>query len=346
MSIELINVSKKYSNKYVVKDLSLKVEDGEITILIGPSGCGKTTTLKLINRLIERTTGDILFDGKSIDNIDKIQLRRSIGYVIQEIGLFPHYTVYENIAVVPKLLNWNKEKINERVEELLELVNLDYESVINKYPLELSGGQRQRVGVARALAANPKILLMDEPFGAIDPINREILQDVFLNIQNKLKKTIVFVTHDIREAIKLGDKIAILNNGALVQYDKTINIIKKPKNDFVKNLLGSNAELNFLEFVKAYKMIDNNFKTIRNINEIDDLNKDCYVLFNDKYEGFLTKNDLRNKKKKLRCEFIDYNSNVLEGLNIMFKNNIHCLPVLKDGKIIGVLNYDSIFSEE
>ncbi|KAF2956350.1 ABC transporter ATP-binding protein [Marinitoga sp. 38H-ov] len=345
MAIELKNISKKYNEKYAVKDLDLLIEDGKITVLIGPSGCGKTTTLKLINKLIERTSGDILFDGVSIDSIDKIQLRRKIGYVIQEIGLFPHYNVFDNIAVVPKLLGWKKKKIENRVKELIELVNLNYEEVINKYPTELSGGQRQRIGVARALAADPKILLMDEPFGAIDPINREVLQDVFLDIQNKLKKTIVFVTHDIREAIKLGDKIAIFNNGKLVQYDKTLNIIKKPKNEFVKELLGKSAELNFLEFVKAEKVITDDFKIIKSLNDITENKKSCYIFFSDSYRGFLTKNDINNNRYKLREEYINYNDSVLEGLNIMFKNNIHFLPVLKENKVIGILKYDSLMGD-
>ncbi|WP_129408245.1 ATP-binding cassette domain-containing protein [Marinitoga lauensis] len=321
------------------------IDDGKITVLIGPSGCGKTTTLKLINRLIERTSGDIQFDGISIDKIDKIQLRRSIGYVIQEIGLFPHYNVFENISVVPKLLGWDKKKIKNRVKELIELVNLEYDEVVDKYPLELSGGQRQRIGVARALAADPKILLMDEPFGAIDPINREILQDVFLTIQERLKKTIVFVTHDIREAIKLGDKIAIFNKGTLEQYDGTLSIIKKPKNDFVKNLLGKNAELNFLEFVKAEKLLKNNFIIVKSFEEIKKLKSKCYVFFDKKYEGFLTLNDVKNKRKNLRKEYINFDNSVLEGINIMFKNNIHYLPILKKGEVIGVLEYNSILGE-
>jgi osmoprotectant transport system ATP-binding protein len=345
MAIELKNISKKYNEKYAVRDLNLKIDDGNITVLIGPSGCGKTTTLKLINRLIERSSGDILFDGVSIDNIDKIQLRRNIGYVIQEIGLFPHYNVFDNIAVVPRLLGWDKKKIENRVKELIELVNLKYEEVINKFPMELSGGQQQRIGVARALAANPKILLMDEPFGAIDPINREVLQDVFLEIQNKLKKTIVFVTHDIREAIKLGDKIAIFNNGELIQFDNTLNIIKKPKNDFVKELLGKSAELNFLEFVKAEKVITKDFTIISTIDEINNLNSSCYILYNNKYEGFLIENDIKNDNKIVRKEYINYNDSVLEGLNIMFKNNIHYIPVLKENKVIGVLKYDSLMEE-
>ncbi|KLO20995.1 glycine/betaine ABC transporter ATPase [Marinitoga sp. 1197] len=341
MSIELKNVSKKYNDKFAVKDLNLKIEDGKITVLIGPSGCGKTTTLKLLNRLVERSEGEIFFDGISIDDIDKIQLRRGIGYVIQEIGLFPHYNVFDNIAVVPKLLGWNKRKIKEKVKELLELVNLDYDSIVNKYPLELSGGQRQRVGVARALAADPKILLMDEPFGAIDPINREILQDVLLDIQNKLKKTIVFVTHDIREAIKLGDKIAIFNNGELVQFGSTVNIIKQPKNDFVKELLGKNAELNFLEFVKVEKVIDDDYALISSLDEINKLKKNCYILYNNKYAGFFINNNI----KKLRKEYINYNDSVLEGINIMFKKNINYLPVLKNGKVLGVLKYESIMED-
>src|SRR6056297_3759642 len=200
------------------------MEAGKITMLIGPSGCGKTTTLKMINRLIDSTEGDILIDDQSIYDLDAVALRRSIGYVIQETGLFPHMNVFDNIAVVPRLLRWNEEKIKNRVEELLDLVTLN-SSYTMKYPLQLSGGESQRVGLARALAADPEILLMDEPFGAIDPINRAKLHESFISSQEKLGKTIVFVTHDINEAIKLGDKIAIIRDGKLVQHADSNEIL-------------------------------------------------------------------------------------------------------------------------
>ncbi len=251
MAIELLNLGKTYGTTAAVDDLSMRFEDHTLTVLIGPSGCGKTTTMKMINRLIERTSGNIRFDGRSIDSIDRIELRRSIGYVIQEIGLFPHMTVFENIAVVPRLLRWKSGRIENRVSELLEMVNLDPGESRDKYPSQLSGGQRQRVGVARGLAADPAILLMDEPFGAIDPINRERLQDSFLEIQKSIRKTVVFVTHDIREAVKLGDRIAILDRGRLVQYDETIKVIHDPANAFVENLLGSDRALKGLELIRV-----------------------------------------------------------------------------------------------
>ncbi len=213
--IELNNVTKKFGNMTAVNNFSLYVEKGSLTMFIGPSGCGKTTTLRMINRLTPFDEGNIIVNGTPINNIDPVELRRNIGYVIQEIGLFPHYTVFENIAIVPRLLKWEQKKIERRVEELLELVTLN-QSFTQKYPLQLSGGEKQRVGLARALAAEPEILLMDEPFGAIDPINRLKLQDSFLEIQEEIKKTVVFVTHDINEAIKLGDKIAIIDKGNLI----------------------------------------------------------------------------------------------------------------------------------
>ncbi|HEY5001463.1 MAG TPA: ABC transporter ATP-binding protein, partial [Candidatus Cryosericum sp.] len=215
--IELDSVTKRYGDKVSVDRLSLTIPDNAVTILLGPSGCGKTTTLKMINRLIEPTGGDIRIDGRSVYAMDPIELRRSIGYVIQEIGLFPHYTVEGNIGVVPGLLGWDRARIRRRAEELLELVKLNPSVYLGRFPRELSGGERQRVGVARALAADPRILLMDEPFGAIDPINRRSLQDFFLRLQSELKRTVVFVTHDIGEAVKLGDRIAIMRDGRLVQ---------------------------------------------------------------------------------------------------------------------------------
>jgi len=237
--IELDSVTKRYDDKTAVDRLTLTIPDSAVTILLGPSGCGKTTTLKMINRLIEPTSGDIRIDGRSVHAMDPIALRRSIGYVIQETGLFPHYTVEGNIGVVPTLLGWDKARIRRRAGELLELVNLEPSSHLRRYPSELSGGERQRVGVARALAADPRILLMDEPFGAIDPINRRTLQDFFLRLQSDLMRTVVFVTHDIAEAVKLGDRIAIMRDGRLVQADETRLLMDHPADAFVEDLLGS-----------------------------------------------------------------------------------------------------------
>ena len=222
--IELKNVTKKYGNLVAVKQLNLHIEKGQITMLIGPSGCGKTTTLRMINRMVPHDKGTIAIHKQPIDQINPVKLRRQIGYVIQGVGLFPHFTVFDNIAAVPKMLKWEKSRIKDRVFELLELVTLNADYAY-KFPRQLSGGERQRVGLARALGANPEVLLMDEPFGAIDPINRAKLQDSFLEIQEEIKKTIVFVTHDINEAIKLGDKIAIINKGNLIQCDKVSKII-------------------------------------------------------------------------------------------------------------------------
>ncbi len=250
MPIELREVTKRYGDQIVVDRLTMTLADRTLTVLIGPSGCGKTTTMKMLNRLIERSSGEILFDGASIDSLDPIGLRRGIGYVIQEIGLFPHMTVYENITTVPKLLRWDKARIRSRVNELLELVNLPRE-YLGKYPDELSGGQRQRVGVARGLAADPAILLMDEPFGALDPINRERLQDSFLEIQKNIRKTVLFVTHDIREALKLADRLAIMDRGRLIQYDETIRVVHNPRNRFVEDLLGPDRTLKELEILRV-----------------------------------------------------------------------------------------------
>jgi osmoprotectant transport system ATP-binding protein len=237
--IEFKNVSKTYTGGVkAVDNLSLTVEDGELLVLLGTSGCGKTTTLKMINRLIEPTSGDITIDGHTIRDLDPIELRRGIGYAIQHIGLFPHLTVRDNIAVVPRLLNWSDPRIEERTGELLEMMGLEPDDFRDRYPAQLSGGQKQRIGVARALAANPDIVLMDEPFGALDPITREQLQEQFLDLQKELRKTIVFVTHDVFEAVKIGDRIAILDEGRLMQVDAPANIVESPAHKFVDRFLG------------------------------------------------------------------------------------------------------------
>ena len=243
--IRLENLTKVFpgTEEPAVDDLSLDIYEGEIVVFVGPSGCGKTTTMKMINRIIEPTDGKIILEGDDVTNADPDQLRRRIGYVIQQTGLFPHMTIADNIATVPRLLDWDKERISERVDELMDTVGLDH-SMRDRYPKELSGGQQQRVGVARAMAADPPVLLMDEPFGAIDPITREKLQDEFLRLQQDIKKTIVFVTHDIDEAIKMGDRIAILQEKSrIAQYDTPETILTDPANQFVEDFVGTGASI-------------------------------------------------------------------------------------------------------
>jgi osmoprotectant transport system ATP-binding protein len=238
--LTLDRVSKRYPNGQVaVHELSLTVADGETCILVGPSGCGKTTTLRMINRLIEPSSGRILLDGEDVTRMDPVRLRLRMGYVIQQVGLFPHMTVANNIAIVPNLLGWDHRRIRNRVNELLELIELDPSRYADRYPHQLSGGQRQRVGVARALGADPPVLLMDEPFGAIDRVTRDRLQNEFLRIQARMRKIVVFVTHDIDEAVKMGDRIAILREGGhLEQYDTPARVLAEPATSFVADFLG------------------------------------------------------------------------------------------------------------
>ncbi|MFD1708898.1 betaine/proline/choline family ABC transporter ATP-binding protein [Siminovitchia sediminis] len=237
--IKLTGITKTFDNGYnALKNIDLICNKGEITALIGPSGCGKTTTMKLMNRLLNPSTGNIFIDGKDISSLDPVELRRSIGYVIQHIGLFPHMTISKNIGVVPKLLKWEKDRIENRVNDLLDLVGLDPETYRERYPSELSGGQQQRIGVIRALAAEPEIILMDEPFSALDPISREQLQDELVRLQKEIKKTIIFVTHDMDEAIKIADKIVLMKDGEIVQQGTPEEILRRPVNDFVENFIG------------------------------------------------------------------------------------------------------------
>jgi osmoprotectant transport system ATP-binding protein len=245
-TLEFRSVMKRYPGQRepAVENLSFTVPAGEICVLVGPSGCGKTTAMRMVNRMIDITEGDILLDGRSVKERRPAELRREIGYAIQQIGLFPHLTVSDNIATVPRLLGWDKQRIRARVDELLELVSLDPHETRDRYPAQLSGGQRQRVGVARALAVDPPLMLMDEPFGAIDPINRERLQNEFLRLQREIRKTVVFVTHDIDEAIKMGDRIAILRKGGkLAQYAPPAELLMYPANPFVEDFVGADRAL-------------------------------------------------------------------------------------------------------
>jgi osmoprotectant transport system ATP-binding protein len=252
-SVEYREATKRYPGQAesAIKSLSLVVPAGEICVLVGPSGCGKTTALRLVNRMIELSGGDILLDGVSIRTRPAAELRRGIGYVIQQIGLFPHLTIGENVAVVPKLLGWDKQRTARRVAELFDLVSLPAD-MRDRYPAQLSGGQRQRVGVARALAADPPVMLMDEPFGAIDPINRERLQNQFLRLQSELRKTILFVTHDIDEAIKMGDRVAVLRKGGvLAQYATPPELLMSPADDFVEDFVGADRALKRLALLRV-----------------------------------------------------------------------------------------------
>lgn len=255
--IKLSKVTKRFDGPHaaVVNNIDLDIGAGEICVLLGPSGCGKTTTLKMINRLIQPTSGTITIDGKDTGEFDVVELRRHIGYVIQQIGLFPNMTVEENLCVVPKLLGWSKAKARKRAAELLDIVALDPSIYLTRYPKDLSGGQQQRVGVARALATDPPVMLMDEPFGAIDPINRALIQDEFLRIQKQVRKTIVFVSHDIDEAVKMADKIAIFRAGRLEQVDTPDNILARPASSFVSGFVGSDRALKRLRLVAASSVI-------------------------------------------------------------------------------------------
>jgi osmoprotectant transport system ATP-binding protein len=259
--IKLEKVTKRYGETVAVDGLSLEVAKGEVCVLIGPSGCGKTTTLRMINRLVSPTSGRIFIDGKDTSRVSPEKLRLSIGYAIQSVGLFPHLTVAQNIAVVPQLLHWEKGRVARRIEELLELVGLDAAEYGRKYPAQLSGGEAQRIGVARALAADPPIMLMDEPFGAVDPLTRERLQSQFARIQQGLKKTIVLVTHDLDEAIRLADRIAIMEAGRLVQYDTPETVLSRPANRFVRDFVGADralkrlSRINVRDYIKPARSI-------------------------------------------------------------------------------------------
>jgi osmoprotectant transport system ATP-binding protein len=249
--IQIDNLNKQFGSITAVEDVSLTVEEGKICVLLGPSGCGKTTTLKMINRLVTPTSGTIKIGGRDTSEMDSVSLKRSIGYVIQQVGLFPNMTIEDNICVVPNLLGWDKNKSRQRAAELLEVVALDPSLFLKRYPCELSGGQQQRVGVARALAADPPVMLMDEPFGAIDPINREVIQDEFMRIQRQVNKTVLFVSHDIDEAVKMADCIALFHNGKIAQFGCSDDLLARPSSEFVANFMGSDRIMKRLRLLRS-----------------------------------------------------------------------------------------------
>ncbi len=309
--IKLEHVTKIYPGGIspAVDDLSFTVPKGEICTIVGPSGCGKTTTMKMVNRLIEPTEGDIYVlndrgEMKNVLEMDPILLRRNIGYVIQQIGLFPHRTILQNIGTVPRMLEWDDARIRNRAEELLNMMKMPHEH-LDRYPHELSGGQRQRIGVARAMAADPPVMLMDEPFGAIDPINRNLLQNEFLRLQQDIKKTILFVTHDIDEAIKMGDKIAILNgNGRLAQFDSPAKILSDPANEFIEDFVGADRTLKQLNLIRVEDVMDEKPLLLLStqdakeaLQKLDEAHEDsAYVVDSDKQlQGYVNRKDLKGK---------------------------------------------------
>jgi osmoprotectant transport system ATP-binding protein len=335
--IDLKNVSKKYGETVAVDNLNLEVKTGEICVLIGPSGCGKTTTLKMINRLIEPSSGQILIDGRDSSSLKPFELRRGIGYAIQSVGLFPHLTVAENIAVVPKLLGWQKSKIEARVTELLELIGLEPNRYASAYPKALSGGQAQRVGVARALAADPKVLLFDEPFGAVDPLTRERLQNEFLELQKRLKKTVVFVTHDIDEAIKLSDRIAIMKDGKLEQFATPEQMLEQPANAFVRDFIGADRGLKRLARVSVREVMRPS-QGVKLEDQNDQTSSVFVVDAGGALRGWLNPNasGARDAFSAHQWQEISVfeNSNVRDALSRMISLGFQVLPVVNETGVL------------
>lgn len=302
--IKFQNVQKTYNgNVKAVQDVSFHVEDGEIVILIGPSGCGKTTLLRMVNQLETITDGDIILNGKSVKQFNKIQMRREIGYVIQSNGLFPNMTIQDNVMIVPGLLGWDRNKQQKRYHYLMDLIGLHPDEYKKRYPHELSGGQQQRIGVARALAADPPVMLMDEPFGALDPIIRTRLQEELLQIQKEVKKTILFVSHDIDEAVKMGDKIALIRDGKLIQYDSPKEILLRPKHEFVSEFVGQDRTLKSMALYTVKNLSDSlqlqpisESQDYKAINENTTLRVAMSILLNHEAEQLVVED--KNGKKK------------------------------------------------
>jgi osmoprotectant transport system ATP-binding protein len=361
--IKMENVQKKYSDGYIaLKEINLECKKGEITVFIGPSGCGKTTTMKLINRLINPTRGKVYVDGKDISHIDPVELRRSIGYVIQNVGLFPHMTISENIAVVPKLLKWDKERIDKKVDELLNTVGLEPEVYRNRYPSELSGGQQQRIGIARALAAEPSVILMDEPFSALDPISREQLQDELISMQRDIQKTIIFVTHDMDEALKIADKIVIMKDGAIVQQGSPEEILRHPANEFVETFIGKKRLEQIQEIPTAEEVMIRKPVTIypnrglaESIKMMEKRKVDSLVVVNkeNKVQGYISiydvLNQFRDETKRVGDIIRPFNHVIgpktllTEVIEIVDENKLAYVPVVsEDNTLLGLVTRGSL----
>lgn len=370
--LSIKNLSKVYAgNKKAVDNMTIDIQQGEFVAFIGTSGSGKTTALRMINRMIEATEGQIMINGKDVRQMNPAQLRRSIGYVIQQIGLMPHMTVRENIVLVPKLLKWSQEKKDEKARELIKLVDLP-EEYLDRYPSELSGGQQQRIGVVRALAAEQDIILMDEPFGALDPITRDTLQDLVKKLQQQLDKTFIFVTHDMDEAIKLADKICIMSHGKVIQFDTPDNILRHPANDFVRDFIGQNRLIQDrpnLRSVEDAMITPITITADQSLNDAVELMRrkriDTLFVVNHQHKllGFLDIEDI-NQGLRARAELIDViqrdvytvplDSKLQDSVRTILKRNVRNVPVVDEGHhIVGLITranlvdivYDSIWGE-
>lgn len=361
--IEFKNIKKSYKSKIILENFNLSIDSGKLVVLIGASGCGKTTLLKMINRLISITEGEILINGKDINNMDPIKLRRGIGYVIQQTGLFPHMTVKENIEIIPRLMKISERKIERKTIELLNMVGLDPNEYLYRYPAELSGGQQQRVGVARAFATDAEIILMDEPFSALDPITRTELQEQLFNIQKEYNKTIVFVTHDMDEAINIADMICILKDGKIIQYDTPENILKNPENDYVEEFVGKNKIWAKPEFIKAEDVMINRPATVsikRSLLQAREIMREKTVdslLIVDKEGmllGYVTLSDIQKIDNKSILvgevmrrspEYVTEDTNLLDLLEKFTGLKRGYLPVCNEnGKLMGLVTRSTLIS--
>ncbi|WP_270578060.1 ABC transporter ATP-binding protein [Caldibacillus thermoamylovorans] len=360
--IRFENITKQYNQKTVIRDFNLDIEEGQLVVFIGPSGCGKTTLLKMINRLLEPTSGKIYVNEKDISKQDPIELRRNIGYVIQSTGLFPHMTIQENLELIPKLKGEDSDSIKRKTNDLLELVGLAPDEYLYRYPSELSGGQKQRIGVARAFSTDSDIILMDEPFSALDPVTRNSLQDELFSMQKELNKTIVFVTHDMDEAIKIADKICLLNEGHIIQYDTPDQILKNPASEYVEEFIGKRRVWNNPEVLKAKDiMISDPVKVSPRRNvfqaiEIMKENKVDSLLVTDKQQSLIGLVTLKSIQLQSRAttvgEIMEKNilsvtedENLITVLQIMNENKIGYLPVVSEkNKLTGLITRSSILS--
>lgn len=360
--IQFESITKTYKTKQVLSDISFKIDKGSLVAIIGESGCGKTTLLKMINRLVKITTGTIRIEGKDIQEMDEVALRRNIGYVIQQTGLFPHMTVRENIELIPKLQKVKPIELAKNTSRLMQMVGLDCEEFLDRYPTELSGGQQQRVGVARSFATDPDIILMDEPFSALDPITRSDLQDELMELQSKLKKTIVFVTHDMDEAVKIADKICIMRDGKVLQYDTPENILKNPQDEFVSSFVGKNRIWSSPEYIKVSDiMIDRPVTAAKNLSIMKCIDRmrqkkvDSLLIVEPETQTFLgivKASSLRGVEDKAQTAEKFMNSDVLtlhpdqtmlDALKLATDDNFSTIPVTDSNRrLVGLITRSSL----